>query len=129
MMVRALVVWFGILILASLNGAGREAWLVPRLGETGGRAASTVVLSALVLLITWLTIGWIRPLSVADGLRVGLLWLVLTLAFEFLGGHYLFHQSWDVLLEDYDISRGRVWMAVPVIVLFAPLAAMWLRDM
>src|SRR5215204_2546888 len=118
---RALLVWFGILILASLNGAAREAWLIPYFGDTTGRAMSTVALCGLVFLAAWLTIGWIHPLRVGDALRVGMLWLILTLAFEFLAGHYLFHQPWAVLLQEYDLSRGRIWVAVLVVVLFAPL--------
>ncbi len=126
---RALLVWLVILILASLNGAAREAWLIPYSGEGTGRAISTVALCGLVFLAAWLTIGWIHPLGPADALRVGLMWLVLTLAFEFLAGHYLFHQPWAVLLEEYDLRRGRIWVAVLVVVLFAPLWAMRLRRM
>jgi hypothetical protein len=52
---------------------------------------------------------------------VGILWAVLTLGFEFLAGHYAFGKSWAVLLEDYDLRRGRIWIAVLVMVLIAPL--------
>lgn len=126
---RAIVVWVGVLALAVLNGAAREGWLIPQFGEASGRVLSTVVLCGLVLLVTWLTIGWIRPLTVGNALRVGTLWLVLTLAFEFLGGHYLFDQPWTMLLEDYDLSRGRIWVAVPVVVLLAPLWASRMRSL
>lgn len=121
MIFRAIAIWFGVLLLAVLNGGAREAWLIPRLGDQGGRALSTVILCALVFLVTWLTIGWIRPASVGDALQVGILWAVLTLAFEFLAGHYAFGKPWVVLLEDYDIRRGRIWIAVLVMVLIAPL--------
>jgi hypothetical protein len=46
---------------------------------------------------------------------------LLTLAFEFLAGHYAFGKSWAVLLEDYDLRRGPIWIAVFVMVLIAPL--------
>jgi hypothetical protein len=62
-----------------------------------------------------------------EALAVGALWLVLTLAFEFLAGHYLFGQDWAVLLQEYDLSRGRIWLAVLVVVLFAPLWTARLR--
>jgi hypothetical protein len=58
---RAVAIWLGILLLANLNGAIRELWLILTLGETAGRALSTLMLSALVLVVTWLAIGWIRP--------------------------------------------------------------------
>ena len=126
---RAIVVWFAVLALANLNGAMREAWLIPRLGAGPGRVISTLILCGLVFLVTWLTIGWIRPATAGDALRVGVLWLLLTLAFEFLVGHYLFHKPWAVLLEDYDLSRGRIWVAVLVVVLLAPLWTARMRGL
>jgi hypothetical protein len=52
---------------------------------------------------------------------IGMLWLALTLAFEFLVGHYVFRKPWTELIQDYDITRGRIWPLVLVMVLFAPL--------
>jgi len=124
---RAIVVWFAVLALAVINGGVREAWLIPRLGPDLGRAISTVSLCGLVFLVTWLTIGWIRPATAGNALGVGVLWLVLTLAFEFGAGHYLFHKPWAVLLEDYDVSRGRIWPAVLLVVLLAPLLTARMR--
>jgi hypothetical protein len=121
MILRSIAVWFGILLLAVLNGGAREAWLVPRFGDQVGRVLSTITLCALVFLVTWTTIGWIRPLSGRDALTVGIFWALLTLAFEFLAGHYLFGKPWAVLLEDYDLRRGRIWIAVLLMVLVAPL--------
>ena len=90
MILRALLIWLGILLLANINGAVRELWLIPALGPTPGRALSTILLSGLVFLVSWLSITWIAPLTPHDALLVGTLWLVLTLAFEFLVGHYVF---------------------------------------
>jgi hypothetical protein len=118
---RALAIWLGILVLANINGAVREAWLIPTLGPTPGRALSTIVLSALVFLVTWVSIGWIAPPSPRDALLVGVLWLLLTLAFEFLVGHYVFHKPWAELTEDYHVLQGRIWPLVLVVVLFAPV--------
>jgi hypothetical protein len=80
-----------------------------------------VILGALVFLTTWLTIGWIHPTRAGAALAIGALWLALTLSFEFLAGHYAFGKDWAVLLEDYDLSRGRIWVTVLIIVLLAPL--------
>jgi hypothetical protein len=117
---RAGAVWLAILVLASLNGAIREAWLLPHFGPTVGRAVSTLVLAGLVLLVTWFAIPWINPTTAGRALGVGTLWTVLTLAFEFLAGRYLFHQPWSMLLQDYDVTRGRIWLLVLVVVFFAP---------
>jgi hypothetical protein len=126
---RALGVWLFILLLANVNGAVREFWIVPALGPTAGRAISSVVLSLLVLLLTWITVDWIQPATRRDALKVGVFWVGLTLAFEFLVGHYLFRKPWAALLEDYDLSRGRIWILVLVVVLLAPLWTARLRGL
>lgn len=126
---RAVVIWFAVLALAVINGGVREAWLVPRLGPGPGRILSAVSLSLLVFIVTWFTIGWIRPATAARALGVGVLWLVLTLAFEFGAGYYLFHRPWSVLLEDYNVSRGRIWPAVLIVVLLAPLWTARMRGL
>ena len=78
MIPRALLIWLGILLLANINGAVRELWLIPALGPTPGRALSTILLSGLVFLVSWLSITWIAPLTPRDALLVGSVWLVLT---------------------------------------------------
>ena len=120
MLNRALVIWFVMLVAASMNGALREAVLIPAIGETGGRALSTVILCLLVLLLTWFTIRWIHPASTRDAWFIGGLWVVLTLAFELLAGHYLFGNPWRELLEDYNLARGRIWPLVLVTIAAAP---------
>lgn len=75
----------------------------------------------LILLAAWLTLDWIGPDSWRDAGRIGVTWIVLTLAFEFLAGHYLFGTSWEKLLADYNVFRGRIWPLVPLTTLAAPL--------
>jgi hypothetical protein len=125
---RAVAVWGALLILAVLNGGVRDLWLSPVLGDTVGRALSTVLLCGLILLVSRVTIGWIRPASSREALRVGALWLALTLTFEFAVGHYGFGKAWSELLADYDLRRGRVWLAVLVVTLLAPLVALRLSS-
>jgi hypothetical protein len=58
-------------------------------------------------------------------LEVGLLWLFLTVAFEFGFGR-LSGASWQALLADYDIPRGRLWPLVLLTTFLAPW--LWGRD-
>jgi phosphotransferase system glucose/maltose/N-acetylglucosamine-specific IIC component len=128
MLFRALVVWLLFLGIAILNGGIREGWLTPRFGAATGHVLSTVMLAAFILLASWLTIGWIRAPSSSAAFQVGLMWVVLTLAFEFLGGHYLFGRAWTTLWSDYDLTRGRISLLIPVVTLLAPLLARQLRQ-
>jgi hypothetical protein len=48
--------------------------------------------------------------------------------FELLAGHYVFGNSWEKLLADYNLFRGRIWALVLIIILFAPLWAFWQKH-
>jgi hypothetical protein len=126
---RSLAVWCLLVVLAVLNGGIRNTWLSPLLGDTVGRAISSLMLSGLILLATWLTIGWIGPRTAGQALAVGAIWLGLTLAFEFGAGHYAFGKSWGELLADYDLSRGRIWILVLIVTLVAPVWTARLRGL
>jgi hypothetical protein len=126
---RALAVWCLLLLLAVLNGGVRDTWLSPALGDTPGRAISTVLLSLLILMATRLTVRWIGPRSAGSAMAIGALWVVLTLAFEFGVGHYGFGKSWAELLADYDLLRGRIWILVLLVTFLAPLLTARLRGM
>ena len=121
MMIRALIVWLGILGLAFVNGALREVALVPRVGDTAARAISSVTLAVAIVTATWFTIGWIRPRSTADAWAIGVVWLCLTLGFEFLAGHYIFGAPWSELRAEYNVLRGRLWTLVPLATVLAPV--------
>lgn len=128
MYIRASLAWLAILFLAILNGGFRQVLLIPRLGERDGRIVSTLLLSALVFLAAWLLVPWVRPGSGRAAWSVGALWLLLTLAFEFLAGHYVFGDSWERLLAEYNVAKGRIWILVLISVLVAPVVAYALRQ-
>jgi len=44
----------------------------------------------------------------------------MTVAFEFLFGHYVMGHSWHRLLQDYDLHQGRVWVLVLAWTAFGP---------
>jgi hypothetical protein len=129
MLIRALVVWFLLLAGAVLNGAVREAVIIPRTGDYRGHVISTLMLSLVIILIACATLGWIGPAGAGDAVVVGLLWVVLTVAFEFLAGHYLFGSPWERLLADYNVARGRIWPLVLIVTFFAPRIAVALRGL
>lgn len=123
MLVRALLVWFLLLTLAILNGAFREEVLVPRAGRGVAQALSTVTLSLLILAAGWASMPWIAPRTLQDAWTVGGMWVGLTLAFEFLGGHFLFGKPWTELLADYNLFAGRIWVMVLIVTLMTPIVA------
>lgn len=127
MLRRATLIWLAILALAVLNGALREGLLKPRLGDPSAHVLSALLLSAAVFVVTRMTIGWIRPPGSRDGWIIGAYWVALTVAFEFLAGHYLFGTPWPVLLADYRLSEGRLWILVLASALLSPVVTS-IRD-
>ena len=121
LLTRAALGWLVLLLLAVLNGAFRQALLIPWTGEGAGHIVSTLLLAAIILGATWLLLPWIRAASARDAWVIGTLWLMLTIAFEFLGGHYLFGAAWDELLAAYNLAEGRIWILIPITTLLAPV--------
>ncbi len=99
MILRVVLIWFVLLIFAILNGGFRETILVPRFSRAAAQALSTVMLSLLIFGVGWLTLPWIAPRTVHDAWTAGVVWVGLTLAFEFLAGHFLFGKPWPELFR------------------------------
>jgi hypothetical protein len=123
MILRSTAAWFLLLLVAILNGAFREAVLVTRTGHGAAHAISTVTLSVAILLVGWLVTPWIAPKTLQDAWTIGLIWLVLTLAFEFLAGHFLFGRTWTELFADYNLLAGRIWLMVLIVTVLTPVIA------
>ena len=111
-----------------LNGAVREAVLIPRLGNPLALVLSGLLLSACILAISFALVPKLGRLQSRHCLYLGLFWLCLTLAFEFGFGRLLQHRSWSELLEAYTFKNGNLWPVVLVVTFFAPLAAVRLRG-
>ncbi|MFW6017681.1 MAG: hypothetical protein ACOCPX_02545 [Halapricum sp.] len=125
----ALAVWVGLAAVAVVNGIFREAMLVSMLGDATAHVVSTLLLTATVAVIAVLYVSrFAREADRLTLLGVGALWTFLTLAFEFGFGHYVVGKSWAVLLADYNVRAGRIWVLVPLTLLVAPpLAVRYVR--
>ena len=120
LLVKSVLMWLLILVAMVANGAFRVLVLRPRLGEHSARQVASVLG---VIIILGMTGPFVRRLGDPGAgrlLEVGLLWLVLTVAFELLFGHYVAGASWDVLVDDYDLLSGHLWPLVPAATLLAP---------
>ena len=127
LLLRSLLAWLVILGLAIANGILREEILIPALGKPGGLILSGVLLSMLIVLVAYVLVRYSRDLAASKGLQIGVLWLSLTLAFEFSFGRYVQHKSWAELLDAYAFKEGNIWPVVLVVTLLAPYLALRLR--
>jgi len=126
---RGLLVWLLLVAVAIGNGTARQYLLLPRIGAYAGHVTSSVTLSLLILLVAAMTVRWIGPASARQAWIVGLLWLLCTVAFEFIAGHFVFGHPWAKLLADYDVRQGRVWLLVLVVTALAPRWAAGFRGL
>lgn len=114
-------IWFILVIFAILNGAIRNAVYKPKLGELPAHQISTVIMVCIILLVVYLFIKKIKiDFTKTDLILIGVFWLFLTIVFEFIFGHYVMGNSWEVLFADYKIHKGRLWSLVLITTLIAP---------
>jgi hypothetical protein len=106
---RYLLCWLLLLVVAIGNGMLREASYGRVLPELAAHQLSTLTGMAFTGLCAWWLLR-VWPLQTTrQAWQVGLLWLLLTVAFEFLFGHYVAGHAWQLLLHDYNLATGRVW--------------------
>jgi hypothetical protein len=120
MILRSFFVWLLLVVLANVNGVLRNAFITPRLREHTGHIISSIIFCIIIALVTWLTIRWMKPSTKWETWIIGSFWVLLTVAFEFIFGHYVAGHSWEMLFADYNVFAGRLWSLVLLTALFAP---------
>lgn len=124
----ALGVWLAMAVLAVANGGFRENFVIPRTSESIGHIISTVLLASLLWLLVWISMPWLQLKSITNAWLVGVMWMCLTLTFEFIAGHFVFGNPWSKITADYNLLRGRIWVFIPLTLLFAPTTAFQLTK-
>jgi len=127
-LLRGFLIWLLFIPLAIMNGVMRDLVLTPALGETAGRALSSVTLSALILGAAVLFVKRLGVNTLIWLLIVGSFWLILTALFEFSFFLLVMGHPMDELLGEYDLFRGRLWVLVLATTFFAPLIAARIRK-
>ena len=101
---------------------------MPIVGDFRARQIGVFIGSALILLVAYLLVGWLRAQDTRSLLHVGVLWLVLTAAFELSFGHFVFGRSWESLGEDYNLSKGGLLQLGLVVLALSPWIAGRMRG-
>jgi hypothetical protein len=108
----AFLSWLPMVPIAILNGLLRESTYGKRVSELHAHQISCLTGVALFAVYIWLLVGRWPPASERQALLVGALWILLTVAFEFLFGRLVAGHTWSELLADYNILAGRLWSLV-----------------
>ena len=119
-MLRYVLAWFALLALAVANGALRQFTFGKHMSELRAHQLSTLIGSVLIGILIRLLIRTWPPSSSRQALLVGLIWLVLTVAFEFFMGIVLARRPFSRVPRDYNLAAGRVWLLFPVWLAIAP---------
>ena len=116
-----ILTWLIFMVCAIVNGVIRNTVFKPMVGEQTAHQISTIVFMTIIFILTYIVLRY-SSLKISDSetLLIGGIWLVLTIAFEFLAGHYAFGNSWEHLLADYNILKGRIWSLVLVTIFLSP---------
>jgi hypothetical protein len=122
MVLRYTAAWVPMVLIAIVNAIAREQGYGPHLDELRAHQLSTLTAILLFGVYIWALTRWWRIRTDGQAIAIGLVWLGLTVAFEFLFGHYAMGNSWEHLLSDYNILKGRVWILVLIWVSVAPYA-------
>lgn len=122
-LLKALLIWLVLCVVAFVNGGLREALLLPLLGKPVAFLLSGALLSLCIVAVAALWVPRLGLLGTGQSLGVGLLWLLLTLAFEFGFGRFVQGKSWSQLLEAYTFRDGNIWPVVLAVTFLAPLVA------
>lgn len=112
--------WLPMVIIAITNGVLRELGYGRLMSELHSHQLSSILGVAAFMAYTFLLNEYFPIPSLENAVIVGAVWLILTVSFEFIFGHYVAGHSWQRLLSDYNILKGRVWSLVLISIFLAP---------
>ncbi len=104
-----ILLWFIFPFVGILNGVLREATYKKFIGELPAHQISTATGIFFFGIIFYFIFKKWKIESRKHAILLGLIWLGLTILFEFGFGHYIMGNPWEKLLHDYNIVESRVW--------------------
>src|SRR3989344_5457198 len=121
LLLKTVAIWFVILVAAIANAAIREKLLVPAFGSGIALPVSGLLLTVFIFLIAYAFVPLFGGRKNKTYLAIGAVWFFLTLAFEFVFGHFVAGKPWHEILRVFDVSKGDLF----VVALCATLVAPW----
>jgi hypothetical protein len=109
MIAKYFLVWFLLAIVAIANGVVRQTTYGKTVSDLAAHQISTVTAVLATGAMVWFVHRVWAIESASQAWSIGLLWLIMTIAFEFGFGHYVAGHSWATLLADYNLLNGRLW--------------------
>ncbi|MGA1847584.1 hypothetical protein [Deferribacter abyssi] len=128
-LLKATGIWFVIVVAAIMNGALREKILVPIIGSDLALPLSGVSLAIIVFVVSLIFIPFISTSEPKIYITIGLFWVVLTLLFEFIFGHYIAGKSWKDVMQVFNVKKGDLFLVVLCITAISPWCTAKVRGL
>lgn len=119
MIAKYVLLWLPMIGLAFANATLRELVLIKNFAELRAHQLSTLTLMILCAIYGILIFPALHLETSTQALRLGFLWVMLTILFEFALGRLLKH-SWAELLRQYQLTSGHIWPLFLVFLLLLP---------
>jgi hypothetical protein len=122
------VCWFGLMVVAILNGTLRTSGFAKLMPELRAHQLSCFTGILFIGLAVWLIDKKWEIVSSNQAIMIGLIWLMMTILFEFVFGHFIMKHPWSRLLHDYRIDEGRLWILVLLWTAVVPFVVYSIRQ-
>lgn len=119
--VKSLGIWLLLAASAILVATFRVEVLLAQFGEQTAHQLGTLIFLIIQFIIIYFFINKMRIKETKTLLTIGIFWIVITIIFEFIFGHYVMGHPWQKLFSDYNLLNGRLWVLVLVNNIVAPL--------
>jgi len=125
---RGFIVWLLIIFAETIHGITRTLLLEPLIGDFRARQVSVFTGAAMIVVITFVFVRWLKGSGALDFVLIGIMWVILTVGFEILLGRLVLDISWERIASDFDILHGGLMLFGVLVMLFAPIAMARLCD-
>lgn len=128
MILKSILIWLLIIPFAILNGVLRESVLNSILGENVALPISGILLSLIIFLIAYFLLPKLKLNNVKVPCYIGLLWMTLTIVFEF-GIDALSGQDFQEMLLAYNPLSGNLWLLVLIVTGISPWLVLKIKSL
>ena len=111
--------WFPMIVIAFSNALLRERAFMKHFSEIRSHQYSTITLMIFCAIYIWLVFPRLHIQTAKQAFVAGLIFVLLTVAFEFALG-LITNRSSAYLLRDYNITAGRIWSLFLLFLLMLP---------
>ena len=112
--------WLIILPFMIVNGIFRELVMKQLVPAQVAEIMSVAIAIAILLVLTRYLLRPLAGKSVPQLVRASVTLVVMTVAFEFVFGHYVDQKSWSELAANYEVWNGKLWPVALAVIAFVP---------